>query len=247
MDTADLIDRLETEGARLADAAAQADPGARVPGLRWNVEQLLRHTGGVHRWVDDLLRERALVVDTAGELIDSGPREAAQVAQWFTDGLTELTATLREVAPDLVVPTLMKTPSPVHFWARRQAHETAIHRADAEASIGRPTPIDAEFAQDGIAELLQGFARGRGFAVDTQAVLLLEATDGPSWTITFGGERIESIPTADPKDAPRADATVHAASCELYRWVWNRPADAKVAGDPGVAALWAAAVQIRRG
>ncbi|MER6443505.1 hypothetical protein ABT275_45720 [Streptomyces sp. NPDC001185] len=31
-----------------------------------------------------------------------------------------------------------RVPSPLAFWTRRQAHETAVHRYDAEAATGRP-------------------------------------------------------------------------------------------------------------
>jgi hypothetical protein len=35
------------------------------------------------------------------------------------------------------------------------AHETAMHRYDAEAATGTPTPFDGDMAADGIAELYE--------------------------------------------------------------------------------------------
>ena len=46
------------------------------------------------------------------------------------------------------------------FWARRMAHETVIHRWDAEHSFQQPTPIATEVAADAIDELLVVFLSG---------------------------------------------------------------------------------------
>src|SRR6204780_1534249 len=56
----------------------------------------------------------------------------------------------------------LDAPSPLAFWARRQAHEPAIHRADAESAAGDVTPFPAVFAADGIDELLVCFASRGG-------------------------------------------------------------------------------------
>lgn len=42
-------------------------------------------------------------------------------------------------------------------WARRQAHESELHRADAKAAPGESPAFTPEFALDGIAELREGF------------------------------------------------------------------------------------------
>ncbi len=44
--------------------------------------------------------------------------------------------------------------APAAFWARRQAHETMVHRADAELAAGRPVVLDPELAADAIDEWL---------------------------------------------------------------------------------------------
>ncbi|NNE11696.1 MAG: maleylpyruvate isomerase family mycothiol-dependent enzyme, partial [Ilumatobacter sp.] len=40
-------------------------------------------------------------------------------------------------------------------WPRRQAHETAMHRWDAEHAVGRDATIDAQLASDGIDEYFE--------------------------------------------------------------------------------------------
>lgn len=44
------------------------------------------------------------------------------------------------------------------FWARWQADETAIHRADAELASGQVIAFAPEFAADGVDELVIGFS-----------------------------------------------------------------------------------------
>jgi uncharacterized protein (TIGR03083 family) len=142
--------------------------------------------------------------------------------------------------------TFLPAPSALAFWARRQAHETAIHRADAQAAAGTVTPFDAPFAQDGIAELLLGFAARRSNAVESPGTLRLHALDGPDWLVTLGGERTLAEPIPDdaadrkPVDVGKAapGATVTATSSELYLWLWNRPAQVSVAGDTALAEQW---------
>ena len=54
--------------------------------------------------------------------------------------------TLRTADPAVRCWTFLPAPSPLAFWARRQAHETAIHRADAQLAAGPVTPFAADFA-----------------------------------------------------------------------------------------------------
>jgi hypothetical protein len=44
------------------------------------------------------------------------------------------------------------------MWARRQAHETAIHRFDAESATSSVSGFDPTFASDGIGEILTAMA-----------------------------------------------------------------------------------------
>src|SRR5215469_12422133 len=72
--------------------------------------------------------------------------------------------------------------APATFWARRQAHETMVHRADAELAVGRAVVLDAALAADGIDEwlwLLRGPRRQAPgtAALPPGAVLGLHAAD----------------------------------------------------------------------
>jgi uncharacterized protein (TIGR03083 family) len=245
MDADALIDRLAAEGPLLAAAAERAEWDAPVPGCPgWTVRDLVTHTGGVHRWAADLVATESPTAETElNRAVGSGSPDDELLA-WFRTGHATLVATLR-AAPDVLrCVTFLPADSPRHFWARRQAHETAIHRADAEAATGAVASFPAEFAQDGIAEMLLGFAARRRKPLERGATLALDVTDGPSWRVELGGDQVRAEPAESLGDGD-ADATVRGTSAELYRWLWNRPSAAVVSGDQAAAALWARAVRVR--
>ncbi|MGI8881510.1 MAG: maleylpyruvate isomerase family mycothiol-dependent enzyme [Jatrophihabitans sp.] len=235
MDVDECIGRLEAEGSLLTAVIEDADWNARVPATSWDLRSLVVHVGAVHRWANDAIVRRLAINETRGSSAFRGDVPDAELRVWFADGLAAIVATLRAAGDDLSVFTFLQSPTPRHFWARRQAHETAIHRADAEAAIGDVTPFDADFAQDGLAELVGGFAYERGFASDTAGTLALDCTDGPSWLVTFGEERNRTVET---ENISSATATVRGTSSALYLWTWNRPAPVHTEGDEATIHLW---------
>lgn len=241
MDIPALIGQLEGDGPRLAAAAATAGWDAPVPATEWDVRTLVTHVGGVHRWAADAMRTSANSAESlAADGVGIGPADDELLA-WFSAGHVDLVAALRGAPEELSTFTFLPADSSKHFWARRQAHETAIHRADAQGAAGAVTPFPADFAQDGMAELLHGFARRRSNAPSASATIVLRCSDGPSWEIRLGGERIEAVPGAD---FGCADVMVVGSSSELYLWLWNRPSAADVRGERAVADLWAASVRV---
>ncbi len=166
-EVADLITCLRLEGERLAAAAGQAGFAAPVPACPgWQVRDLLKHLGYVHRWAAGYVRDQhTRWVDRLSEeeILSGGPSDDV-LATWFRQGHAELVRVLAAAGPETNCWTFLDAPSPVAFWARRQAHETAIHRVDAEqaAAAGAapetgPPDIDPRFAIDGIDELIMGF------------------------------------------------------------------------------------------
>jgi uncharacterized protein (TIGR03083 family) len=243
MEAASLIGQLTAEGQLLIDAARRAGWDAPVPATKWTVRELVIHVGGVHRWAADIVTACRDSGDTAaGKAVGSGPADD-ELAEWFENGHAALVETLRAAPDELDCFTFLPADSPRQFWARRQAHETAIHRVDAEGAAGDDvTPASPAFAQDGIREILNGFARRRSNAIPVKATLGLDAADGPSWLVRFGGELIESEQT---EDLTGTDVTMRGLSSDLYLWLWNRPSQAVADGDAEVAARWTGAVRVR--
>lgn len=232
VETDAFLRQLAADGERLAATAAAAEATAPVPGLEWTVGDVVAHTGAVHRWCADLVRERR--TEPAHRSADFAPPPDEAPVPWFAAGHAALLDVLAAVPADVTVWGFGRPVPARAFWTRRQAHETAIHRADVEAGAGRPvTAVDPDFAQDGLAEVT-GFARGFRSA-PSERRLGLVATDGDDWVLTFAGGRIAATRGGGTGDV---DATVSGSSSDLYLWAWNRPSAAVVAGDPAVAALW---------
>ncbi len=177
MEVHEHLDALQHEGDLLATAATDVDPDApvmTVPDL--TLRALVHHLGGIHRWAATTVREaRSERYDTTLlEVVGAWPDDA-DLVEWFRTGHRELVDTLRDADPDLDVWHFFAAPTPLAFWARRQTHETAIHRADAQSCSGAVTPYPADLAVDGIDELIFGFgARKHRFAsVDPPPQMLL--------------------------------------------------------------------------
>lgn len=236
METDAFLRQLTADGTRLAGVAGAADWDSPVPGTDLTLREVLVHTGAVHRWSADIVRRALTSNEHGGSTAFHPGLPDDEVLAWFDDGLTALTATLAGVPDDLEAWAFGRQRPAARFWSRRQAHETAIHRTDVESAAGvAVAAFDAEFAQDGLAELVGGFAGQRGFATSTPGRLALRATDGDDWLVVFGGERIVGAPSGE---IGVVDATVTGSSSDLYRWVWNRPSPAVVEGDDAVVALW---------
>lgn len=243
MDVNELIEHLQHEGEVLADTANALDPFARVPTCPdWQLRDLVRHVGGVHRWAATIVRDaRTEPSDRPLEEVAGGWPADADLVAWFRDGHRALVQTLTDAEPDLVCWTFLPAPSPRAFWARRQMHETAIHRVDGQSAAGAITPIESEQAADGIDEFLTGFAaRRRRWPWDEPRRLELRAVDAArEWRVQIGPERVEVV--ASP-DGWVSDCSVTGTASDLLLLLWNRVAahelDIPPDGDPELLATW---------
>src|SRR4051812_2877684 len=160
VDVAEHVAALEREGELLAQAAERGGPEAAVPSCPdWVMRDLVRHTGGVHRWATGYVRDARTEVTDADldEVVGTWPEDADLVG-WFRQGHAALVEALRQAPSDLECWTFLRAPSPLAMWARRQAHETSIHRVDAELAAGAPvSEIAPAFAADGVDELVSCF------------------------------------------------------------------------------------------
>ncbi|MFD9904320.1 maleylpyruvate isomerase family mycothiol-dependent enzyme [Streptomyces sp. NPDC059063] len=236
METAEHREVLDREGQLLARAAEVAGTGAAVatcPG--WQVRDLVRHTGMVHRWAASFVADGAPAYRPAPEPPDL---DGGALIDWFREGHAHLVATLATAPPDVECWAFLPAPSPLAFWTRRQANETAIHRVDAESALGgTPTPVGADFAVDGIDELLTGFhARGKSrVRTDEPRVLRVRATDAKvTWTVRLSAD----APVTEPGDTAPADCEVAGQAAFLYLALWNRLPFPQITGDASLATLW---------
>jgi uncharacterized protein (TIGR03083 family) len=245
------VEHIRRDGVLLADAAERAGLGAPVPTCPdWLVRDLVRHQGDVHRWAAaNLVRgsSEPMSDDEAAACLLTWPDGDTALLPWFREGHTNLVNTIDSTPDDAVAFTFLPAPSARAFWARRQAHETAIHRADAESATGEITAYDATLAADGIDEMVGGFAArpGRRFVSDPARTLLMEATDvGRRWWLTVGPE---ALTVGD--NGSNAECAVAGRASDLYLLVWNRrTADGlDVSGDTELLGLWRESQRIRWG
>jgi len=254
------LDALHREGELMAAAADRAGLAAVVPPCpAWQVKDLLRHTGYIHRWAARHITERP------GEVIDGPPEDEilrggaadADLLDWFRAGHAALVETLARADPAVECATFLPAPSPLAFWARRQAHETAIHRADAELAAGAAPEYPAGFAADGIDELIMGFGQRRkyqpqpGLASSSGLLRIVTADTGDAWSIEARQGLLQSRRETGAATADGADAgcTVSGPASGLYLFLWNRAdaatADVTITADPTLLASWQASVKIR--
>lgn len=242
METREWIAAVGGQGERLAAAAERSGLDTPVPTCPdWVVRDLLLHTGGVHRWATTFVaeaRSEPAPFAAPDDIADDG------LVSWFRDGVTGLVDVLTAAPADLDCWQFMRTaPSGPMFWARRQAHETAIHSVDAEAAAGLSSPVPSSLAADGVDEILCGFLpRNRRLHAEEERSVLVSATDtGDNWLIRYGPDR----PSGSRVEAAcEADSAIAGTAAELYLSLWNRRPWHGLTTDEELAELWVDKVRI---
>lgn len=248
MNVEDHIDALRREGELLATAASRADPDAPVPTCPdWRVRDLIRHVGGVHRWAATVVRERRtepLGLADPTDIVDIPPDDETML-EWFRDGHADLVETLATADPAIACWSFLPAPSPLAFWARRQAHETSIHRVDAELAGGEVSSFPTEHAVDGIDELLCAFVarRSRKLRSENIRTFHVRTTDADAeWLVTTGPDHVDAA-----RGGGTADCGLRGPASDLYRLLWNRRSTQgmDISGDRAFLDTWRGAVRVR--
>ncbi|MBB1254216.1 maleylpyruvate isomerase family mycothiol-dependent enzyme [Streptomyces sp. OF3] len=241
METSDFITVLGREGQSLVSAAEEAGLDSEVPTCPgWQVRDLLLHVGRVHRWATRHVAER--LTEPAGLPEDAVPDD--RLGGWFRDGLHSLVGALDDASDGLRCWTFLPGAGDGRaFWARRQAHETTIHRVDAELAEGQAlSPVDRDLAADGIDELLAGFhsrsrSRVRSPRPLTLRVRTIDGVASEVWTMRLTGRE----PSVSRGEEGAADCELSGPAELLYLALWNRlphSGGLTVTGDADVLRLW---------
>ena len=248
MDVSEHVRQLRSDGERFASALEGANLESVVPTCPdWTVRDLAVHLGSVHRWATAYVRDGLDVPDADLEATAGPPPSDGGLPEWFRDGVGALASALRDAPADLSCWTFLDAPSPRAFWARRQAHETAIHRVDLEGVAGPIGAFPPAFAADGIDELLFRFLGrpGRAPRVAAPVTLRLEAVDAPrAWNVGLTTERFD-LSSDVPVDL--ADAVVRGTASDLYVLLWNRGRTdgLEMRGDASALDSWSSSVAVR--
>lgn len=247
MEVAQHITAIEHEARVFADTARRSGLDVVVPDCPgWDMRDLVRHLAEIHLWAAAQVSNRAtkMWVDELSELSTYWPELAVfwpnddELIDWYLDTNANLLTELTNAPADLECRTFLVAPSPLAMWARRQAHETAIHRFDAEHAGRAGTSFDPAFAADGIDEVLVAFApRASKFAIDSPKTMVVRASDtDDQWHVTMAPN---GITTVRGEGGP-TDVTLTGSASDLYLSLWNRGDDStiEVVGDRDLLETW---------
>jgi len=224
----------------LADAAEAAGPDARVPSCpEWAVADLLGHIGLVHRWATASCNRppdaEYLRSTQAGIEI---PDDATTRPEWVRTSGAALHDALSSHSADAPCWT-WAAPHTVGFWQRRMAHETAMHRVDAQLAAGAAESIEPVLAADGIDEWLA--IAGRRPWVEEQIsgageTIHLHCTDVEGeWLVRLAptGLEVERVHA-------KGDVAARGGASDLLCWMQGRGSidPLEVHGDAAVLARW---------
>ncbi|HYO17788.1 MAG TPA: maleylpyruvate isomerase family mycothiol-dependent enzyme [Dermatophilaceae bacterium] len=209
----DYLAHLARDSARFAEVLAQTSPQTRVPTCPgWDADDLLWHLAEV-QWFWGTIVGRGLTTYAQVRTLDNGgrPDDRDDLPAFFGQASGDLYDNLSAAGPH----------APAWAWAddqsvalirRRQAHESLIHRLDAELTAGRRSPMDAALSTDGVDEALRVmYARapswGHFTADPAQTVLVRTADTDASWLVSLG--RFTDIDDSDLDDSDIDDSDIN--------------------------------------
>jgi uncharacterized protein (TIGR03083 family) len=233
------VEHVRRDGSRLR-LAARGDLGAAVPSCPgWSVDDLVRHVAEVY--------EHKIACTLLGRAPDPWPPDwptDRDPIEWLADAHARLLELFDRSEPASPSATWWPPDQTVGFWARRMAHETAVHRVDAELAAATPSPIDPDLATDGIAEILEIMLAGdwtdepddtaSGQRVSIRAD---GHAGGHSWLVTIDRAAVDV--TEGVRDDANAHARIEGEPADVDLWLWGRAPDARVrrSGDDRALAL----------
>ncbi|MEY9871161.1 uncharacterized protein (TIGR03083 family) [Streptacidiphilus sp. MAP12-33] len=218
------LDSAAADARRIAELAEGADLGAPVPSCpEWALRDLLFHQGMVFRWIGEIVARKATERLPFREVPDAAMPAGGEVA-WLLTGADRTVATLREAGPDVAVWGWAQGGG-TRWWGRRIAHETLVHRIDAELTLGARPEAEPALAADNVDELLTNALDFTARAFDKRAALSgagdslhLHATDTPGEWQLLRAEEGFSLDYGHAK----ADAAVRGTAREVMLWLNGR-------------------------
>jgi len=165
----------------------------------WTVRDLLLHVGRVYGRAGTIVGERV----TSPQDFPSQPRDDIDAIDYVTDALDDLVAALTSADADTPVLNWSREPQTATFWARRMAHESAVHRYDAQTAHGVAQPLDADLARDGLDEMIDVLLPrivARDQVTLPSATYVFATVDDGSWPVRLGPDGVERLDLAKEPD-----------------------------------------------
>ena len=237
MDRNDYLAALEADGAQFALACEAAGLAAVVPGCpEWTIADLVWHLAEVHDFWRTVVAEQL----TGWDSYVQPPRPPdGDLVMFYRAGLAATVEVLRATDPATVVWT-WSSDKTVAFVVRRMAHETMIHRWDAEMAAGLSSTLEPALASDGIDEFLTHFihdAAAEAAAVGGSVHIHCGDVRG-EWTIREGADGALDV----TREHAKGDCAIRGAAGDILLALWRRTplTSVDVIGDAEVSARFVA-------
>jgi uncharacterized protein (TIGR03083 family) len=233
---------IQSEAARLL-AAYATDPGGKVPwSERWSVGTVARHVAGTHHVVAQVIEDRPTADFGRFGALATPAKGDPGFPAWFAEGTDALVEQCRATPPAEVCWSWHPDERTVGFWTRRMAHETLVHRWDAEAGAGTAgPPMDPSVAADGVDELLDVFVSASRALHGSPAgpAVRIGCTDTDhEWYLDLAEAGRRALQT-EPIDVA---LTIRGPAEALLLLLWGRidagAAGVHIEGDPEILANW---------
>ena len=237
----DYLSHLRRDTERLASVIGGVDLSAPVttcPG--WDVRRLVVHVGNVHRWATQAATSAAQPPSRPAD-----PEPDVDLGDWLRSGVDSLVQALSPLSPDQPTWHPFPTEQVAGVWPRRMAHETAIHRVDAElatqqASVESADAVDASLASDGIDEyftvMVAGAAQRRGRQLPA-STLHVHCTDvHGEWLVWAKGSSVTV-----QREHAKGDVALRGPASSLLLGLWGRswpPSGIEILGDATAGDDW---------
>ncbi|HEX6500336.1 MAG TPA: maleylpyruvate isomerase family mycothiol-dependent enzyme [Micromonosporaceae bacterium] len=206
---------LRAEGAAFRTAVGLDEAlDAPVPSCPpWTIAELVAHLGSVYAWVATHAARGTGSRPEPYTLLPT-PSEPGELLAWWDGQYADLLRLLDTLDPGLPAWNWAPQAKVAGFWHRRMAHETSVHRWDAQMARGQAEPIEAKLAADGVAELLDSWlpAGRRKGPSNRVGMVHLRATDiEHEWFVRLRGEGVALLDTDTLLDSPDHGEKVRAA------------------------------------
>ncbi len=143
---------------------------------------------------------------------------------WFDDVRARLIQMFQTSDPSRHSYTWFPPDQTVGFWARRMAHETAVHRVDLELAAGTLTPLDPALAVDGTDEVLRVCLAGDWSDEpphDPAGEGVIEVAAGTArWRVELKADWVEV--TDQPSNEVEPQALLQGEPSSVMLWCWGR-------------------------
>jgi uncharacterized protein (TIGR03083 family) len=147
----DKYDRLRAQEFETFRVAASLDLSAHVPTCpEWDMTALCDHLARVYQARTYTIEHSKRATSDDFAPLASGEDPIEFVTSW-SDALNRSLTGRDDSDPTI---TFLPEANTMHFWRRRMALETFVHRTDAEIAVGVVSEMDDELSADGVAELL---------------------------------------------------------------------------------------------